>query len=131
MVGISVGKGFGQFGLLAATPFEFVGMQKAVDFFQIVDFLLLLGTPEVAFPIEKTVRVVFQALAHEIVFPKRTRILTKLQWFEVAKYRIAYTVVVEIDFAAFFQFVSQVAAKGAQMKNDVRLFQQIDVTLNR
>ena len=33
MVGISFGKGFGQFGLLAATPFEFVGMQKAVDLF--------------------------------------------------------------------------------------------------
>ena len=112
MVGITIGKGFSQFRLLAATPFEFVCMQKAVDFFQIVDFLLLLGAPKVTFPIKKTVGVVLQALTHEIVFPKRTRILSKLKRLEVAKYRIAHTVVVEINLAAFFQFVSQVAAEG-------------------
>lgn len=119
MVGITFGKGFSQFRLLAATPFEFVGVQKAVNVFQIINFLLLLGAPKVTFTIEKTIGVVLQALAHEIVFPKRTRILPKLQRLEVAKYRIAHTVVVEINLAAFFQFVSQVADEGTQMKNDV------------
>ena len=116
MLRIIVGESFGQFWLFGLTPFELVGMQNTVDVFQIIDFLLLLGSPKVTFTIEKAIGIVLQALTHKKVFPQRPRVLSKLKRLEIAKNRIAHPIVEEIDFPAFLQLVSQIAAERTQMK---------------
>ena len=58
MVGITAGESFGQFWLFGCAPLELVGVQDTVDVLQIIDFLLLLGSPKITFPIKKAIGIV-------------------------------------------------------------------------
>ena len=69
MVRITLGKRLRQPWLFARSPLEFKSIQNPVNFLQVIDFLLLLCPPKVAFPIKKAVRVVLHAFAHEIILP--------------------------------------------------------------
>ena len=88
MLRIIVGESFGQFWLFGLTPFELVGMQNTVDVFYIIDFLLLLGSPKVIFPIEKAIGIVLQALTHKKVFPQRPREIFRLFFNSFLKLRL-------------------------------------------
>ena len=45
---IGIGKGFGDSCLCVRVPFKFEGSQLSVFFFDIVNFLLFFGAPEIA-----------------------------------------------------------------------------------
>ena len=47
-IGIGLGKAVRLFGLFACVPLELVGMELAVKFFNIVNFLLCAGAPEIS-----------------------------------------------------------------------------------
>ena len=101
VVGICLCKSVSQPGMFAFVPFKLVGVQHPVNVFNIVYFLLLLCTPEVAFAIKRVVCVMFQSLGDDVIFPQGTSIISLSKRMEIPDNRIAHTIVDKVPFAGF------------------------------
>lgn len=130
VLGVSSGKGLGEGGFGFRVPFHFIGPEVAFPFFDIVDLLLVLCTPEEGIGVYIPVVEPFFSFADEPVFPKRASVLADLQRLILGDERIPDTVVVEIDLAFGLQFLAQVPAERREPKNDKSLFEQGDVVFH-
>ena len=99
--------------MLGVAPFEFVGVESSVVVLNVIQFLLLLCPPKVAFPIEGVVSIVFHPFADKEVFPQSPCVGSEVQRLVVAEQGVAHPIVIKVYLAAFFQFGSYVAAEGS------------------
>ena len=75
MIWIITRKSFVKSGLAGCIPLKLIGMKCPVNILDIVNLLLLYGSPKIAFAIKIFICIMFQTLADNIIFPKSTAVL--------------------------------------------------------
>lgn len=76
-----------------------------VFFFDVVDLLLVIGSPKVGIDKSSVVLVEFDPFGDAKVFPKSTHIRSEIHFIEVADHGVADSHIIEVDFLAFSQFL--------------------------
>ena len=112
------------------TVFELKSGKDAVTILHIVNLFLFVGTPEITVAPQPIVCREFNPLANGEILPQSATIGTQFHLRKVGNESVADAVVVKIDFAVVLQLVAQVATERWQAKDDVALFQHVDVRLH-
>lgn len=113
---IGFGPSCGSFDFLGKPVFEFKSSELIAFFFYPVDFLLIVGSPEVVIAMNLAVVEILLSLDRQVVFPKISHIRTKIQAIEILDNRISDTVIIEIPSAVFDDFLSQISAVSSYSK---------------
>ena len=82
------------------TPLNFKCPEQFILFYDEIDFLLIVGPPEIKFPELPAVLIFFSQFADDIIFPKRSGIGTVFGNGKVASQGINNAIIGEIDFTA-------------------------------
>ena len=96
-------------------PFELVSVQHSINILYIINLLLLLGAPKVAFPVKLVAGIMLPAFNYQVILPQCTCILPESDRFEIAQHRITDSIVPKVYFPAFLQFIAKIPAEGAQI----------------
>ncbi|MGV2389092.1 MAG UNVERIFIED_CONTAM: hypothetical protein LVR29_14935 [Microcystis novacekii LVE1205-3] len=113
--------------LLRYVPFKLPGIESAVGFFHVVNFLLRFGSPEIRFAVQCPVLAALQPFTDQKVLPQCADVCTQLQRTEVFENGISDSIVVKIYLSVTGNFIPQVSAEWHQSENDVRFFHQIEI----
>ena len=99
----------GEFDLLSFIPFELIPVKCTIHFFNVINLLLLSGSPEIVIP-RDIIADLFQSFTDQKVFPQNSYILSDREGLKLSYHGITYPVVIEVDFVFCFYFVSQISA---------------------
>src|SRR6185503_13322026 len=97
-------------------------------FFNIINFLLSMRTPEISVHVGAGVMIDLLPFTHNKILPESTGILPLRELIKIFNYSIADAVVPKIYFTTLFNLIPQVAAKRRKTKHDKCFFQKVDIT---
>jgi len=122
-IGIGFLKRVGEFSFGGWIPLELERPQQAVFLFEPVNLLLLCGAPEIIGRAFARVQVRLDAFGNDEVLLERTRIDPQRYGVEILDDGVTNAVVVKEYLLTLFEFVAQVSAERADLKNHERLFE--------
>ena len=112
------------------TPFDFKRGNLAPGFFQIVNLLLIVRSPEVGVGRFQFVVQEFDAFCNKKILPECAGIGAEMKGVKIFNEGIANAIVVKINLSALFDLIAQIAGKSHEAKNHKRFFQQVNIFFN-
>ena len=112
------GEGEREFYFFVGIPFEFKCTDFAIRLLQVINLLLLGGSPEIFVTMKIEESVEFVPFRYQVVFPKCSHIIPVCQKSQVPDQGIADPVIIEIDLFVLFYLVSQVPGESGQFENN-------------
>lgn len=100
------------FGPFFGITFEFKGKELTIPLFNPVNFLLIVGPPEIVVRKNIVVMLKLYSLADQIIRPKFCRVRSQPMRIEIVDEHIAQPFVVKVPTAAFRHLFSQVSAEA-------------------
>ena len=116
---VILGKALGDRGVFSWIILKLESTQNPIALLQIVYLFLLTGSPKIAVTPTVSIVIVLQPLRNNKVLPQCPHIRSHLNLRKVCNERIAYAIIVKIDFLAVLKLIAHIAAEGWKSENNV------------